>query len=431
MPGPGMELIGEEEIAEVLEVLRGGYLFRYGISLGSEVDPRFKGKVYQIEKEIAEYCGLRYAVAVNSGTSALLTALAGLGVGPGDEVIVPGYTFIASLSSIVHSRAIPVLAEVDRTFNLDPEDVAAKITPRTKAIMAVHMMGNPARLAELRAIADQHGLWLVEDACQAFGATYQGRPVGSIGHAGAFSFNVYKTITSGDGGMVVTDDEAVYRRAFAFHDQGHSPLRTGVEIGKRPLIGLDFRFTELQAAVLVAQFRKLNQITSRLRANKRRYKEIIAELPGLEFREITDQEGECATMLTVILPTERVARAVAHDLGTKVAADAGWHVYSNMEQILEQRTVTAEKCPFTCSPYTNQGGQMRYWKGMLPRTDALLARSLNISIGVSDPGLSSAFGVTMRDGLKEVEERAGHFRRVAEPYLKAASAGPVSREDRV
>src|SRR5271168_214912 len=163
MPGPGMDLIGEEEIQEVLEVLRGGYLFRYGISLGAEVDPRFKGKVYKVEREIAAYCGLRHAVAVNSGTSALLTALCGLGIGPGDEVIVPGYTFIASLSSIIYARAVPVLAEVDQSFNLDPADVEAKITPRTRAIMAVHMAGNPARLDELKAIADRHGLLLIED----------------------------------------------------------------------------------------------------------------------------------------------------------------------------------------------------------------------------------------------------------------------------
>jgi dTDP-4-amino-4,6-dideoxygalactose transaminase len=422
-----MELIGEEEIQEVLEVLRGGYLFRYGISLGAEVDPRFKGKVYKVEQEIANYCGLKHAVAVNSGTSALLTALGGVGVGPGDEVIAPGYTFIASLSSIVYSRAIPVLAEVDRTFNLDPQDVEAKITPRTRAIMAVHMMGNPARLDELRAIADKHGLLLIEDCCQAFGATYKGKPVGAIGHAGAFSFNVYKTITSGDGGMVVTDDEEVYKRAFAFHDQGHSPLRTGVEIGKRPFIGLDFRFTELQAAVLLAQLRKLPQILTHLRANKRRYKEIISDLPGLEFRELPDPGGECATMLTVILPDEQVARKIAHELGTKVAADAGWHVYSNMEQILEQRTVTPERCPFTCSPYTNRGGEMRYSKGMLPKTDALLARSLNISIGVSDPGLSSAFGVTMRDGLDVVEQRAARFKEVAGKYLETSAAAGAHR----
>ncbi len=415
-----MELIGEEEIAEVLEVMRSGYLFRYGISLGTEVDPRFRGKVYQVEEEVARYCGLRHAVAVNSGTSALLTALAGLAIGPGDEVIAPGYTFIASLSSIIYARAVPVLAEVDRTFNLDPADVRRKITPRTKAIMAVHMMGNPARLDELKRVADDHGLILIEDCAQAFGATYRGKPVGSIGHAGTFSFNVYKTITSGDGGMVVTDDEEVFRRAFAFHDQGHSPLRTGVEIGQRPFIGLDFRFTELQAAVLIAQLRKLPEIVRRLRANKARYKQIISDLPGLEFRELTDPEGECATMLTVIFPSEDIARGVATELETKVVADAGWHVYSNMEQILEQRTVTDEKCPFTCSPYTSRGGQARYAKGMLPQTDALLARSLNISIGVSDPGLSSSFGVTIRDDLDVVESRARRFCEVAAKHLPAA-----------
>src|SRR6267154_2278696 len=152
MPGPGMEYIGEEEIQEVLEVLRGGYLFRYGVSLGDEVDPRFKRKVYQSEQAVAEYVGVKYGVAVNSGTSALLTAMAGLGIGPGDEVIVPGYTFIASMSSVIYSRAVPVLAEVDRSFNLDPDDVPARITPRTKAIMAVHMMGNAARLEELKSI---------------------------------------------------------------------------------------------------------------------------------------------------------------------------------------------------------------------------------------------------------------------------------------
>src|SRR5262245_23273429 len=138
MPGPGMELIGEEEVQEVLEVLRGGYLFRYGISLGAEVDPRFQGKVYQVEREVADYCGVPYAVAVNSGTSALLTALCGLGIGPGDEVIVPGYTFVASISAIVFARAVPVLAEVDRTFNLDPAGVRAKSTHSTKPTMPVH-----------------------------------------------------------------------------------------------------------------------------------------------------------------------------------------------------------------------------------------------------------------------------------------------------
>jgi dTDP-4-amino-4,6-dideoxygalactose transaminase len=207
MTGPGMQVIGEEEIQEVVELLRGGYIYRYG----SERDPNFKAKVYQLEQEIARFCRAPYGVAVSSGTSALLVALSALGVGPGDEVIVPGYTYIASISSIIYARAIPVLAEIDRTFNIDPTDVEAKITTRTKAIMVVHMAGNPARMSELKAIADRHGIVILEDSAQVFGATYREQPVGSIGTIGAFSFNANKTITSGDGGMVITRDVELYR----------------------------------------------------------------------------------------------------------------------------------------------------------------------------------------------------------------------------
>jgi len=411
MPGPGSELIGEEEKKELLEVLEAGRLYRYG----SSDDPGFKAKVSKLEREVAQRMGVPYAVAMNSGTSALLVALIGLGVGPGDEVIVPGYTFIASISSIIYARAVPILAEVDRTLNLDPADVQRKITPRTKAIMAVHMLGNPARLDELKAIADEHKLLLIEDCAQAFGARYKGRAVGSIGDVGTYSFNVYKTITAGDGGMVVTRDEDAYRRYFGLHDQGHSPLRTGVEVGRRPFVGLDFRMTELAAAVLLAQMKKLGSILAHLHANKQRFKQAIADLRGLEFREITDPQGECATLLTVFLPSEHIARQVAQELGTRVVADSGWHVYSNMEQILEKRTPVAEGCPFHCPLYT--GPEPKYWKGMLPQTDALLARAINIGIGVSDPGLGSAFGVTMRDGFDAVDVRAAQFREVAEKYL--------------
>jgi len=411
MPGPGMELIGEEEKRELLEVLEAGYLYRYG----SPDDPGFKAKVIKFEQAVAKWAGVPYAVALNSGTSALLVALMGLGVGPGDEVIVPGYTFIASISSIIYARAVPILAEVDRTLNLDPTDVERKITPRTKAIMAVHMLGNPARLNELKKIADQYKLLLIEDCAQAFGARYKGRSVGSIGDVGTYSFNVYKTITAGDGGMLVTRDEAAYRRYFGLHDQGHSPLRTGVEIGRRPFVGLDFRMTELAAAVLLAQFRKLETIKERLHANKHRFKQAIADLPGLEFRDVTDPEGECATLLTVFLPSEQIARQMAKDLGTRVVADSGWHVYSNMEQILEKRTPVEQGCPFHCPLYT--GPEQKYWKGMLPQTDALLARAINIGIGVADPGLGSAFGVTIRDGLDTVDDRVARFRQVAQKYL--------------
>jgi dTDP-4-amino-4,6-dideoxygalactose transaminase len=373
--------------------------------------------VSKLESEVAHQYQVRYSIAVNSGTTALLTALVGLDIGPGDEVIVPGFTFVASISSIVYAGAVPVLAEVDQTLNLDPQDVARKITSRTKAIMAVHMMGNPARLDELKAVADAHNLLLIEDCAQAFGASYKGRPIGSIGDVGAFSFNVFKTVTSGDGGMIITDDEELYRRCFAFHDQGHAPLRDGVEIGERPFLGLDFRYTELQAAVLRAQIRKMPPMLDLLRANKKRYKAAIAGLPGLGFREVIDPEGELGTVLTVILPTAEIAEEIARDLGTDVLRSAGWHVYRNMEHLLERRLVTSAGCSFFCPRYAERGGEMHYTEGMLPQTDDLLARAINISIGVPDPGLGASFGLSVLDGPQVVDERAAVFRQAAERYL--------------
>jgi len=418
MPGPGMELIGEEEIQEVLDVLRAGYLYRYDVTPPGVDNPHFQGKVRKFEERVAELSGVPYALAVNSGTSALFIALAALGIGPGDEVIVPGFTFVASISSIVYAHAVPVLAEIDQTFNLDPDDVRRKITPRTKAIMVVHMMGNPARMDELRAIADEHDLYLIEDCAQAFGASYKGRAIGTLGHVGTFSFNVYKTITAGDGGLIIMQDEALYKRCFAFHDQGHLPLRAGIEIGQRPFLGLDFRFTEIQAAVLLAQLGKMPNFVAHLRRNKQVFAEEIADVPHLQFRELPDTKGDIATMLTVIFPSADMARQIAADLNSKVIAEAGWHVYSNMEHLLEQRLINPTWCSFTCPHYADRGGEIKYYKGMLPQTDDLLARSMNISIGVSDPGLGSAFGVTINDDVEIVAERAAEFRSVAMRYLQ-------------
>ena len=417
MGGPGSYLIGQEEIDEVLEVLRSGLLNRYSTySLGLEEgwpddDPRFKAKVYQLEQSFAELSATDYAVAVNSGTTALWVALMGLGIGPGDEVIVPGYTFIASMSSVVYARATPVLAEIDETLNLDPADVERRITPRTKAIMAVHMLGNPARMAELVEIADRHKLILLEDCAQALGATYQGSPVGSIGAAGTFSFNNFKMLTAGDGGMIVTKDETLYRRFFALHDQGHSPLRRGIEVGARPFLGLDFRMIEVQAAILLAQLRKLDAIGTRLHAIKTAFKTKIADLPGISFRTITDEGGECATLLTVLFPSPQVAASVASKLSSKVIASSGWHVYSNMENLLDQRMVNPVGCPFACPAFPNS---VEYRRGMLPNTDALLSRAMNISIGVVDPGLGAGFGVRVTDNDETIELRANAFR---EAYL--------------
>ncbi len=410
--GPGIFLIGEEERRAVSEVLGARRLFRYG----SEEDQNFLAKVWSLENEVRKYLDIKHAVAVNSGTSALLTALYALGVGPGDEVIVPGYTFIASISSIVFSRAIPILAEIDETLTLDPEDVRKKITPRTKAIMLVHMLGGTGNIEAIAEIAKDHNLMLIEDCAQAFGASYKGRMAGTYGRVGTLSFNCFKTITAGEGGMAVTDDEELYKRIFAIHDQGHLPLRQGVEVGARALLGLDFRMTEVSAAILIEQLKKLAPMKQRLQANKRRFVQEIEDLRELTLRRLPDPQGDIATVLTVFLPNEQLARQVAGKLGTKVVFDSGWHVYNNMENVLNKHVPTPDGCPFTCPHY--EGGTVEYKKGMLPQTDALLKRAINISIGVVDAGLGAAFGISIESTDEQVDRAIERFRRVVRDCCK-------------
>ena len=413
MAGPGSYIIGEEEKKALMEVVEAGYLFRYG----DRKDPQFLAKVWQLEREVAQYFNIPHTVACNSGTSALWIALGALGVGPGDEVIVPGYTFIASITSVVFARAIPVLAEIDETLTLDPDDVRQKITPRTKAIMLVHMLGNPGHIDEIREIAKQNSIFLIEDCAQAFAARYKGKYVGTFGDFGTFSFNFYKTITAGDGGLVATANKKLYERAFAIHDQGHLPLRQGVEQGARTVMGLDFRMTELAAAVLLAQLKKVEGIRTELKKRKNRFKEGIRDIEGLEYRTLLDPEGELGTLLTVFLPDEKTARKVGDALGCGVVADSGWHVYNNMEHVLERRTVDSLNCPFSCPYYRDRGGSMEYSKGMLQKTDDLLKRTINISIGVSDVGLGSGFGVTILSNDDEVDRKIEQFRKTVQKYL--------------
>lgn len=409
MPGPGLDLVGAEELAEVTEVLTAGHLSRYGPE-----DDTFPAKVRGFEELIAELSHSKYALALNSGTSALYLALVGLGIGPGDEVVVPGFTFVATLSSVIYSRARPVLAEVDETFNLDPVDVEARITPRTRAIIAVHMLGNPARLDELKSVAGRHSIPLIEDAAQAFGASYHGRWVGGHGAVGIYSFNEFKTITCGDGGMLITDDEALYRRAFAMHDHGHSPNRRGIEVGNRPFLGLNFRMTELEGAVLLAQVRRLDRIRDHLRTNRDLVRRVIADVPGVRFRILPDPDGDLATHLVVIFPDMTTADAVTAELGSITLATSGWHVYSQMEHVMAGRTITGRGCPFDCLCTDSRPAAVR--KEMLPATDRLLQRSMSFSIGVLDPNLAP-FGLRMRDGADVARVRAERFREVATRIL--------------
>jgi len=410
MAGPGYYWMGKEEEEELVALIRAGHLFRYG----DPADPRFKRRVEKLEEEVSAAFGVRHALAVCSGTAALITALSAAGIGPGDEVIVPGYTFVASMSAVVLCGAVPVLAEVDESLTLDPQDVERRISRHTRAILAVHMIGNPCDLSALSEIAARRGLRLIEDAAQAFGGSYQGRRLGTIGALGAYSFNFYKMINAGDGGMVVSDDEELYERAFAYHDQGHLPRRAGVEVGRRSVIGQNYRMSELNAAVLLAQLRKLEAILARLRALKGRFREQIQGIPGLEFRRLHDPAGECATILTVLLPDSRRAEAVAGRLGTTTVAGSGWHVYNNMENILGMKTINPKNNPLRSPHYK---GKAEYRKGMLPRTDALLGRAINVSVGVVDRGLGAAFGINLNSADAEVDQQAAVFRKTLQELM--------------
>lgn len=409
MPGPGAFWIGQEEIDEVVDVLRSGHLSRYG----SEDDPNFKHKVISFEQEFARFQGMKHCLAVSGGTSALINCLTAMGVGPGDEVIVPGYTFVATMSAVLFVRAIPVLAEIDESLTMDPKSFEQKITPKTKVVIPVHMLGNPCNMDEIMRIANAHNIMVLEDSCQACGATYRGKPVGNLGKMSAFSLNVFKTITTGDGGMLVTDDDALFTRAFAFHDQGHLPYRSGAEIGSRTIIGMNQRVNEVSGAVALAQVRKLPLILSTLRAKKKRLKDQLLDIPGLEFRKLND-EGECGTILTLRFPSKEKAAAFAEKTNSKVVYDSGWHVYSHMEQILNQCTATDFKCPYTCPVY---GETPKYDAHMLPQTDDILMRCVNISIGVVDGALGAGYGVNIDSTDADIDAIAAEIRAAATEVL--------------
>lgn len=399
MAGPGTFLIDNVERHEVEEVLESGYLSRYG----REDDPRFKKKVITLEREFAKKIGVDYCVAVSGGTGALMASLVALGVGPGVEVLVSGYTFVASISAIVAVGGMPVLTEIDESITMDPVDIERKITKRTKVIMPVHMLGYPCNMDKIMKIANKYKLLVLEDSCQALGASYKGEKLGSIGDMGTFSLNVNKTISSGDGGLITTNKKELYEKAFGFHDQGHMPLRMGVEIGKRKLIGINLRMNELTGAFALGQLKKLDLILKLLKEKKKKFKSVIIEggIKNITFNKINDP-GECNTILTILFKDKIIAQHVAKALKTKTISESGWHVYNNMEQILS---------------YIDQKGNKPFKKNMLPKTDEILTRSINLSIGVVDPGIGADFGINILSSNEEIYKKAEEFIKIVKPIV--------------
>ncbi|GAB3066802.1 DegT/DnrJ/EryC1/StrS family aminotransferase [Micromonospora schwarzwaldensis] len=404
MPGPGWYLIDDAEERAVLEAMRERHLSRYRFGDESAVS-----KTMRFEREMAALLDSPHTLAVNSCTSALLAGLVGLGVGPGHEVIVPGYTFIASIAAVLFAGARPVLAEIDESLTIAPEDVAKKITERTRAIMPVHMIGGPADMERLLAVAD--GLPLIEDCAQACGGSYRGRRLGTIGAAGTFSFNVGKTMTTGDGGLLATASPQVYRNAFALHDHGFAPDRAGlVEDG--PRIGLNLRMHELAAAVGLVQLGRLDRTLEHCRALAAVVRDGLDGIPGVGHRVVHD-EGWCGSAHVLIFDDGAHAAAFARELGGSTLDASTKHNYARMGQLYGEFTgvgVDGSRTVANAVP------------GDLPRTDDLLSRSVALSVGVVDGYLGTLGEVTVLDTPAEAAVKTARVREVLLRVL-AESAG--------
>ena len=379
---PGFEIFGQEEKDQIMDVLDTGVLFRY------EFGEQRKGvyKVKEFEEKFAQYADARFAQAVTSGTAALKVALIALGVGAGDEVITQGFTFVATWEAILEVGAIPVFTEIDETLNMDPEDLKKKITDKTRCIVPVHMLGSAARITEIVAIANQFDIPVLEDTAQAAGGRIRGKHLGSFGACGTFSFDSVKTMTTGEGGMVITNREDLFRNMSEYHDHGHDhAVNPGGRGGEsRNFVGSNYRMMELQGAIGIAQLAKLDSMISAQRTHKSRLIETTSTIPGVRFRSQVDESGDSATFFAFILESLEHRLKVQKILqGEGLApicwADNTWHFYPKWEHLMEGTTLAKNGWPFI-----EAGGRKRvvYDPAALPKSADLLARTLVYPVSV-------------------------------------------------
>lgn len=376
---PGYEWIGETEKEQINEVLDTGILFRY------EFKNERKGiyKVREFEEQFAHYTGAVYAHAVPSGTAALKVALAALGVGPGDEVITQGFTFVATFEAIIEAGAVPVPAEIDETLNMDPADFEKKITERTRAVIPVHMLGSPARIQEIINIARKHNIKVIEDTAQALGAAVGGKKLGTWGDMGTFSFDFYKTITTGEGGMVITNDRELYVRASEYADHGHdhNPEVSRAMEG-RSMLGFNYRMNELQGAVGLAQLAKLDDMIQRQQQNQMLIRETLESCEGITMRILPENGKDSYSHVCFFLPDAEKAVAFHKEITGKglqaiYFRNNFWHFLANWEHLIGKKTPWPGPFPFGGPTY---GKEMNYSADMLPQSAAIVERLVVIPV---------------------------------------------------
>jgi dTDP-4-amino-4,6-dideoxygalactose transaminase len=374
----GTQFYGQEERAELMEVLESRCPFRwYGPG------NRQPAKVSTFEKEFAQAMQSKYCLAVSSGTAALQTAMAALEVGPGDEVILPAWTWHSCYTAIVLAGALPVFAEIDESFNIDPGDIESKITPQTKVIMAVHLQGNPADMDPILALARKHKIRVLEDCAQSVGGSYKGKALGSIGDIGIYSLQLNKTITAGEGGAVITNDPVLFERAARFHDVGsfRAPLETlAGKAQLQPFVGCNFRMSEFTGGVLLAQTRKLNEIVGRCRAAAARIYEGLGGLPGVHFRRRPDPAGEIGVGVFVRFKSkdqrDRYLSALRSQ-GVAAGRPSGSVILPIQEYIEKKRTVHPGWPTFN----SERGKSIQYGRACCPRTIEILGQFGGVAVG--------------------------------------------------
>jgi dTDP-4-amino-4,6-dideoxygalactose transaminase len=383
---PGMHYVDDEEVEAAVRVLKSQSLFRYyGIDLQREVDA--------FESEFAEFIGVRHALAVSSGSGALQTALSALGVGPGQEVIVPAYMWVAVIAAVVNLGAIPVLADVDESFTLNPADLERRITPRTTGIIAVHMSGAPANVPALLEIARKRRLFLLEDCAQCAGGSIGGKKVGSFGDMGIFSFQMNKNMSSGEGGCVVTNDDRLYQRAVAAHDNGYARDETGRAIYDNLdlcLWGRGCRLDEIRGAILRVQLKKLPKIIAHMRQSKYRIRRALEAFSQVKLRRIVDPAGDTGAFLIFTLQNAGEAKKInqalraegittsSQGLTNVLMTDWGLHIYSNIVSLVNKTSTDGKGFPWNLAE--NRDSKMQYAKGTCPVADDLFERSILLAI---------------------------------------------------